>query len=104
MGWETRKGKGRYYTRSRRAGSRVIREYIGTGQTAEMIAGLDDLARRVREERDAACRAQLEALSTADEALEQASAHLDALTRAVLVGAGYRQHKRGEWRRRRHGD
>ena len=100
MGWETRQRGGRYYTRSRRAGGRVVREDIGIGPTAELAALLDE---RVREEREAAAaawraeRARLEAL---DEPVTELCALTDALAAAVLLLSGCHQHKR-EWRRRR---
>jgi hypothetical protein len=34
MGWD----KGRYFTRSRKVNGRVVREYVGTGEVAELIA------------------------------------------------------------------
>ncbi len=48
MGWESRGGGGRYYTRSRRVAGRVEREYLGTGPGAELVAIQDELARRDR--------------------------------------------------------
>jgi hypothetical protein len=97
MGWD----KGRYYTRSRKVNGRVVREYVGTGPVAECAARLDALERDRRrlealDVRDA--RAELDALD-ADFAALDATANLVA--RAALLAAGYHQHKRGEWRRRR---
>lgn len=48
MGWETRKRGGRYYTRSRKVGGRVVREYIGTGPIAELIDEQDAAERTER--------------------------------------------------------
>lgn len=44
MAWEVRNGN-RYYYRSRREGDQVIREYIGNGEAAELLALLDSIER-----------------------------------------------------------
>jgi hypothetical protein len=93
MGWE----KGRYYTRSRKVNGRVVREYVGTGDVAEQAAMIDAIARQGREARRAA-RAELTAL---DAPLDDLAEQTDLLARAALAAAGYRQHHRGEWRKRR---
>jgi len=48
MSWEARKGRGRYYTRSRRVGGKVVREYLGGGRIGEILAGFDMLKRDER--------------------------------------------------------
>jgi hypothetical protein len=97
MGWD----KGRYYTRSRKENGRVVREYFGTGELAEMMAMLDASDRAEREalmEARRAEKAELESLGAGVKELDELT---DQLARAALVAAGYRQHKRGEWRRSR---
>lgn len=48
MGWEKRKGGGRYYTRSRRVRGRVRREYVPL-DIAHIVAELDAEERLERE-------------------------------------------------------
>ena len=103
MGWETRKGRGRYYTRSRKVNGRVVREYVGTGASAALIAECDAVERaeraRVRAT-EAATQRELADLRALTAPLEAAG---EGLERAALVAAGYRRHHRGEWRKRRGG-
>jgi hypothetical protein len=97
MGWDS----GRYYSRSKKVNGRVVREYIGSGYLAELIAEMDILARERRlldaEERRRE-KAELASLDAAMKALEEKT---DLVVRAALTAAGYRQHKRGEWRKQR---
>ena len=101
MSWERRARGGRYYTRSRRKGGRIVREYIGTGPTAEMVARYDALER----ERLAIERASVSARRAADAELERAVAEADQtaelMARLALIAAGYHRHHGGEWRKRR---
>ena len=100
MAWE----RG-YYYRVRRENGHVVREYVGCGRVAEIMAELDALDReKGREE----ARLDAEALRNEKAALDALDAHLEALiettdllAHAALVAAGYHQHKRGEWRKRR---
>ena len=104
MGWETRERGGQYYTRSRRVGGRVVREYVGCGPLAELAASLDEAGRRERAAaRERARRAEARD-APAVAALAELGRLLDGLAAAFLIGAGYRRHHRGEWRRRRDGN
>lgn len=97
MGWD----RGRYYTRSRKVNGRVAREYVGCGRAAELAARLDELdrlARRLQALDINDRKAELAALEESARASDEAAA---LLARAALVAAGFHQHKRGEWRKRR---
>jgi len=96
MTWETRNGGGRYYTRSRRAGGRVVREYIGTGPAAEMAAAADAARRAQREQERRAWNRTKKEIEASEDALEQ----LGEAICGLLGGAGFYRHHRGEWRRR----
>lgn len=94
MAWE----RG-YYYRVRRENGRVVREYVGRGPVAELIARLDQLEREER-------HIEAEALRNEQAKLDDLDAHIEALiestelvVRAALVVAGYHQHNRGEWRK-----
>jgi hypothetical protein len=101
MGWEKRERGTWYYTRSHRAGDRVVKEYIGTGPIAELAAAQDALKRHRREEEAKAWRAKRERLEALEEPVEELCEVADLLARATLWAAGYHQHRGGEWRKRR---
>lgn len=101
MAWETRRGKGRYYTRSRRVGKRVIREYVPKA-LAELVAEVDRLDRLARDAECAKRREERARLATIDEELDELDQVCVSLARVALLSSGYHQHN-GEWRRRRVG-
>ena len=102
MGWETRKrGTSRYYTRSKREGGRVVREYVGGGVRGEIAARMDAEERQRREEAAAALRGERECLEELAGLVDEFCEAVETVARATLLAAGFRQHKRGEWRRRR---
>lgn len=102
MGWETRDGRGRYYTRSRREGGRVVREYVGTGATAEAIAHLDALVRERRAAERSAWSRERSFTDDLTAAVLAFNALGEALARAALMAASYHRHHRRAWRKRRH--
>jgi hypothetical protein len=76
MGWD----KGRYYTRTRRAGPSFVRSYIGGGVAGERAAALDMRRRelrRARREREERRRVRFEGLIAY-------SVELDAAVRLVM--------------------
>lgn len=103
MSWENRKGRGRYYTRSRRVNGQVVREYVGRGDLAEAIAAADEFERKHRRSLAAAIDADRQRRDAAEELLVQLANATDLFVRAALELSGFRQHDRGQWRKRRHG-
>jgi hypothetical protein len=99
MGWE----RGRYYTRSRKVNGRVVREYVGAGRVAELAAQLDSLDREQRELGRDARRATEAELAEVDRPLIELNLLAEGLVCAALLAAGFRRHKRGEWRKSRGG-
>jgi hypothetical protein len=99
MAWETRNGN-RYYYRSVRDGEKVRKEYVGTGPLALLAAETDEARRILRELQREQELEELERLREADALVERLFEDVETLIRAVLVAAGYRNHK-GEWRMRR---
>jgi hypothetical protein len=99
MGWEERNGR-MYYYRKKRAGTRVISEYIGRGDLAEAVAAHDAWARAEREaEREEWRETTAAELETAA-AVDHLGAMCMVLTRAVLLASGHHTH-RGQWRWKR---
>ena len=99
--WERRERGGLYYTRSRKEGGRVVREYIGGGVLGELAAQQDAEKRRIRHEEAATWREERKSLEALDAPLDELCRATEILSRAVFVAAGYHQHNRGEWRMRR---
>jgi hypothetical protein len=100
MGW-VRRGSKSYYYRSRRVQGRVVGEYIGPGPLGQLAADLVQLRRAQRQaNREAVGLAHLrwQEVDSSMGAMDQVG---DLLTRAVLVAAGFHQHERGPWRKRR---
>jgi hypothetical protein len=99
--WERRERGGLYYTRSRKEGGRVVREYVGGGVLGELAAQIDAEWRRQREEKAVAQREERKRLDALVAPLEELCEAAEIIARAALVASGYHQHNRGEWRRRR---
>jgi len=99
--WERRERGGSYYTRSRKEGGRVVRQYVGGGLLGELAARMDAEGRRRREEREAAQREERERLDALVAPVEELCEAAEVIARAALLASGYHRHNRGEWRKRR---
>ena len=80
---------------------RVVREYVGGGEAGQIAALFDDLERANRLSQRAAWKAERERLDVVDALLEPFFELAEDAAKAALLTAGYHQHHRGEWRRRR---
>ena len=100
MSWEDRNGRGRYYTRSRRSGGRIVREYVGTGDYAVAIAHKDAMKRQQREAAIAGWRRWQAEADALDSDIDDLCVLVDRMAHAVLFAAGFHRHK-GQWRKRR---
>jgi hypothetical protein len=105
MTWETRPNGLRYYTRTHRVNGRVVRVYIGGGAKGN-AACIIDFARRQLFEAQRRQQAHKRArIANEMRRFETDLLLLDSLTHAIaraeLEAAGFHQHARGQWRKRR---
>lgn len=99
MGWENR-GRLRYYYGKERSGAHVRSVYVGTGEIARLHAAtfaMQQGERRNQQSKLAAAKAPLEAF---DANLDAISGVVSTIVEAVMISAGFHQHKR-QWRKRR---
>jgi hypothetical protein len=102
VAWEKRKRGGRYYTRSRRSpeDGRVVREYVGTGALAEIVAASERTKRELAQAERKREKTELESLEALIAPVLELSEAAEILAHAHLIAAGYHRHK-GEYRRAR---
>jgi hypothetical protein len=101
MGWEAR-GRRLYYFRYRKVNGRVTRQYLGAGAAAEVAAAADALRRADRRAESEARRAEQARWAEAAAPLKELSWAADLLARAALLAAGFHQHSRSSWRKKRY--
>ena len=100
VAWERRERGERYYTRSRKVGGRVVREYVGGGLVGELAARTDAEVRERRDAEAADGRAEIQRLEGLVAPVADLYEVAEILARAHLIAAGCHRHK-SEWRRRR---
>jgi NTP pyrophosphatase (non-canonical NTP hydrolase) len=81
----------------------VVREYVGTGPLAELVAELDAEEHCRRQEEQARWKEEREHLDALAAPLEELCEVAEVIARAALIASGYHRHNRGEWRKKRHG-
>src|SRR5688572_1308505 len=101
MAIETRARGGLYYYRARKQNGRTMKEYVGAGQAAIVAARGDEQERAERRAESDADRLALAVFEAEEAAIDDLCQRTERLAQAALLGAGYRRHDRGEWRRRR---
>lgn len=102
MGWETR-GKNQYYYTKMRLGDRVISQYVGNGETAQLIAQLEEINWLKGQEKQQKWRSIKQAEQAKIRRLDYIEGRIRAIKEAVLLVNGYHQHKR-QWRKWRNFD
>lgn len=100
MSWDSRG----YYYRSRRMNGQVTREYIGKGEIAEFIAEGDAIERELKFLQRSIWVAEKQEMEGIDAQMRELDGIAMKIIKAAMTAAGYHQHKRGEWRRKRHGN
>ena len=78
-----------------------MREYVGTGPIAELMAEMDAVERAKSKAEREAMWVERERSASIEASVDALCETADLMAWTALVLAGYRQHKRGEWRKRR---
>jgi adenosyl cobinamide kinase/adenosyl cobinamide phosphate guanylyltransferase len=100
MGWDQKRPDRKYYYRSRWVDGRSIKEYVGSGPSADLEAQKDERVRQERCARQAAWLADEQRLAVPTALLNEVHRLVGLLTTATLLVWGFHLHK-GQWRRKR---
>jgi hypothetical protein len=103
MPWKQINGT-KYYYRHVRKGDKIRSEYIGTGEVADLVAQADQWAIQARRAAAASWRETRNEHEDDDRNQAATYAAIGVVIRRALEAAGFHQHKRGQWRRRRVGN
>ena len=90
-----------YYYRKKREGGRVVSEYLGSGEAAELALVQDALDAEEHRAQRAEIAAQVEQWKGEDKTTKAAFDLVSQVLGVAFESAGYWQHARGEWRKRR---
>ena len=90
-----------YLYRSIREGGRVKSQYLGRGEDALLIDALEAIERDEKDYQRHQERTERKELDDLEHAIEAMTQEARDLAREALSAAGYHQHHRGDWRKRR---
>jgi hypothetical protein len=102
MAWEQGPRGKPFYTRTRRVGSKRVREYLGSGPAAQAAAAADAVKRAERRARIESCHKEQARLREMDELVRRLFKLAGLVADATLVAGGFFKHG-AEWRSRNHG-
>ena len=100
MAWESRRNKS-YYYRKRKVGGKVVSEYIGAGYSGLLAEQLTERVKAEAEQKRREWQAIRDEQQRLDKMVNDFGQLATAYADALLLVNGYRQHKRGEWRKKR---
>lgn len=95
------RGNRAYYYRKIRDGDRVRSEYVGGGELAPLAREVDRMEWDLREVEWLEEAVEVEEAETMDRLMQAHFDAVEAVAREAIEAAGYRRHKRGEWRKSR---
>jgi hypothetical protein len=100
MGLVLRNGRP-YLYESVREGGRVTSRYVGRGEDALLINALKAIDRDEQDYERHEQQGERKRIIDLERALDELARQARDLAREALTAAGYHQHHRGEWRKRR---
>lgn len=98
MAFENRNGR-TYYYRKKRIGNRVISEYVGGGEVADLIAGLDELKREQKQFETQIEREMRKESEEIDQDLTEIESKINLIIEGFLISKGFYKSKSREWRK-----
>jgi hypothetical protein len=100
MNWQQRDGQ-RYLYRNRRRDGKVVTEYLGAGETAERRYEDEQVRQSAAAAAAVSRRAEAERWQHALDLADAFGDKVRQIAHSTLCSAGYHQHARSTWRRRR---
>jgi hypothetical protein len=90
-----------YLYKSIRCGGRVTSQYLGRGEDALLIDAIETSDRDQRDYERHQEREERKESNDLERVLDELAERTRTLAGQALISAGYHQHHRGEWRKRR---